>query len=415
MRILLVQSPTGREEAPIYPLGLAFIAGQLKGRRVRSLDLSRERDHTGALRRELDSFAPHVIAVSLRNIDDSSYPVTYSYVQPFAEVMHVLKDWTGTVVVGGTGFSIYPERVMELFPRIDYGVPGEGEVVFPQLMDHLENGSPVDGWDGGRILPWKRSDLDSIEPPDYGILDLSHYPVPDSIGVQSRRGCAYGCTYCTYGYLSGPEFRTRPVEHVLRDVRKLEELGASRFQFVDSVFNAPEEYFLKLLAGLEKTGTNLSWSAWVDEKVTGEQLARMKTAGAVKVDFSPDAITDRGLRMLGKRGRAEELLPAVRAARKAGLQVGVNFFSGNPGEGFFALLRKLFFMLRARLTLGWRDTFVNIGTIRVYAHSPIARQMKKEGRVPPDCDFYRPVFFRGSGPGDWLFRFYQRARRLRHG
>ncbi len=415
MKILLVQSPTGRVEVPIYPLGLAFLAGQLHGHQVRGLDLSMSIGNEEVLAREISEFSPDVTAVSLRNIDDSSYPVTHSYVEPFAGIMGLLEDWKGTVVVGGTGFSIYPGIIMKDFPRIDYGIPGEGEEMLPRLMDHLVKGSPVEGWDGSRLLPWKRTDLHRIAPPDYGALDLSGYPVPDSIGVQSRRGCAYGCTYCTYGYLGGHEFRTRPVEHVLQDIRQLENAGVGRFQFVDSVFNAPEEYFLRLLDALEEMDPDISWSAWLDEKVTPEQLRRMKAAGAVKVDFSPDAITDRGLRMLGKRGRAAELLPVVRAARSAGLQVGVNFFNGNPGEGLGAFLRKILFMLRTRLTLGWKDTFVNIGTIRVYAHSPMSEQMRSRGMVPGDCDFFRPVFWRGCGPGDWLYRLFQKARRLRHG
>jgi radical SAM superfamily enzyme YgiQ (UPF0313 family) len=205
------------------------------------------------------------------------------------------------------------------------------------------------------------------------------------------------------------------VERVIKDVKQLESLGVGRFQFVDSVFNAPEDYFLELLEALEKAELKIEWSAWLDEKVTPDQLRRMRSAGAVKVDFSPDAITDRGLRLLGKRGRASELFPAVRAARKAGLQVGVNFFNGNPGEGLMAFLLKMFFMFRARLLLGWRDTFVNIGTIRVYAHSPMAGSMISRGQVPRDADFYQPVFWRRAGPGDWLYRFFQMVRRLRHG
>ena len=415
LRILLVQSPTGRPEMPIYPLGLAFIAGQLKGHLLRGLDLSLGGDGPRRLEEALDDFRPHLVGISLRNIDDSSYPVTHSYIEPFAGIMETLLDWEGKVVVGGTGFSIYPGIILEEFPRIDFGIPGEGEEIFPELVGFLEEGGSIEGWDGGRLLPWVRSDLGSLKLPDYGLLELSDYPSPDSIGVQSRRGCAYRCRYCTYGYLSGRDFRTRPVEHVVRDIRALEKMGVEQFQFVDSVFNAPEDYFISLLEALEKAGPQISWSAWVDEKVRPDHLVRMSSAGCVKVDFSPDAITDRGLRLLGKRGRARELLPAVRAARRAGLKVGINFFNGNPGEGIFAFIRKLFFMLRTRLTLGWSDTFVNIGTIRVYEHSALADQMRDDGSVPADCDFYGPVFYRAAGPADWLYRIFQRMRRSRHG
>ena len=415
MRILLVQSPTGRSEAPIYPIGLAFIAGQLMLHELRGLDLSFDNNYRALLTDAIESFRPEAIALSLRNIDDSSYPVTYSYVNPFSDIMDVLESWEGIVIAGGTGFSIYPEIIMERFTRIDYGIPGEGEEMFPELIDHLEKGTTIEGWSGGRMLPWKQTDLSRLSPPDYRFIDISRYTVPDSIGVQSRRGCAFNCSYCTYSYLSGSGFRCRSVDKVIRDIRELEQLGVSRFSFIDSVFNAPENYFEELLRALEKSDCCISWSAWLDQNVTRSQLVRMKAAGAVKVDFSPDAITDKGLNKLSKRGKAADLLPAVTFARRAGLQVGINFFNGNPGEGFLAFLRKLWFMFRVRSTLGWKSTFVNIGTIRVYAHSPLAGYMKSKGIVDENCTFFEPVFFRSQGPGDWLFRLFQRLRRLKHG
>ncbi|MCK4806806.1 MAG: radical SAM protein [Candidatus Aegiribacteria sp.] len=415
MKILLVQSPTGRSEAPIYPVGLAFIAGQLSRHELKGLDLSLNNNYRAPLRNAIESFSPEVIAVSLRNIDNSSYPITYSYIKPFSDMMDVLESWEGTVIVGGTGFSIYPEIILERFPRIDYGIPGDGEVVFPELIDHLEKGTTIEGWRGGRMLPWKQADLNSLSSPDYRFIDISRYTVPDSIGVQSRRGCAFNCSYCTYSYLSGSSFRGRSVDKVIRDIRELEHLGVSQFQFVDSIFNAPEDYFEELLSALEESDCGITWSAWLDQNVTPPQLERMKAAGAIKVDFSPDAITDKGLKKLAKRGKAADLLPAVTSARRAGLQVEINFFNGNPGEGFWAFLRKIWFMFRVRFTLGWKSTFINIDTIRVYAHSPLAGYMKRKGIVDEDCTFFEPVFYRSRGPGDWLYRLYQRVRRLRHG
>lgn len=415
LKILLVQSPTGRPEAPIYPIGLAFIAGQLSGHELKGLDLSLGNNYQTLLRDAIESFTPGIVAVSLRNIDDSSYPLTYSYLKPFSEIMDVLGSWEGIVIAGGTGFSIYPQIILERFPRIDYGIPGEGEDMLPELIDHLQSGTAIDGWSGGRMLPWKQADLGRMAPPDYRFIDTSLYTFPDSIGVQSRRGCAFNCSYCTYSFLSGSSFRFRSVDRVIGDIRELEGLGVSQFSFVDSVFNAPEDYFERLLSALEESDFGMSWSAWLDQNVSSSQLMRMKAAGAVKVDFSPDAITDKGLKKLAKRGKAADLLPAVKAARSAGLLVGVNFFNGNPGEGLWAFIRKICFMFRVRLTLGWKSTFVNIGTIRVYAHSPLAGYMIRKGIAPADCNFFEPVFFRSRGPCDWLYRLFQRVRRIRHG
>lgn len=405
-----MQSATGRKETPIFPIGLAYLAGQLENHDVRILDLSLTEGNTASLERELEYFEPEVLGISLRNIDDSTWPVTHSYIPPFTAILESLRSWKGVVVAGGTGFSIYSEVILEQYPRIDFGLPGEGDVVFPQLLAHVNGGVRIPGWDGGRLLPSVPADLAAIRLPDYSVFDMKPYFAGNGVGVQSRRGCPFGCTYCTYGFLSGREFRPRPIGHVVADIENLARLGASNFQFVDSIFNCPGDYFESLLEALEEADTGVRWGAWLDTGVTPEQLDKMTRAGAETVDFSPDAITAKGLRLLGKKNDPRHLYPAVRAARKAGMHVGVNFFNGNPGEGTLALLAKFLFMARARLTLGWSSTFVNLGTIRAYAHSRIAEQMLKEGRVPPDCDFFAPVFYRQSGLSDWLFRLFSKIR-----
>ena len=418
MRVLLLQSPTGRKEPEIFPLGLAFLAGQLGDHSVEALDLAVEASPDRALRKMLETFMPDVAAVSLRNIDDSAYPVTHSYVAPFSHLLGWLEDYDGTVLVGGPGFSIYPRRILADHPRIDLGVVGEAEAALPEILSRLESRKLPRRARAGddRLYDGTHSELDSIAPPRYDILDLSLYPADYAVGVQSRRGCPFGCRYCTYGFLGGRSFRMRPVEDVVADVRRLAGLGAGSFSFVDSVFNHPADYMRSLLDRLEAAPVCLRWSAWLDTDVAFEDLERMRRAGCDKVDFSPDALTGKGLRMLGKRGGFRETLQAVRRARSLDMAVTVNLFQGNPGEeGLPSLVAKLAFMAWARLWLGWSRTVVHIGTIRVYAHSPMAEDLAASGRVPEGCDFYRPVFRRSRGAADLLYRLFQWLRRRRHG
>lgn len=412
MRVLLLQSPTGRAEPRIYPLGLAYLAGALGDHRVEALDLAAEAEPKAVLDGSLRSFRPDVVAVSLRNIDDSAYPRTHSYVRPFARLVGWLEEFEGTVIAGGAGFSIYSARILRDHPRIDIGVVGEAEAVLPGLLRRLEHGeSPP-----RRLVRGERRPLDRLPRPRYDVVDLSPYSMDYAVGVQSRRGCPFGCRYCTYGYLGGRRFRMRPTEAVVEDIAELQRLGIGSFSFVDSVFNHPRDYMVELVGKLESRGCGLRWSAWLDTDVEEKDLRLMARAGCDKVDFSPDALTGRGLRLLGKRGGFGETVRAARLARSLGMFTTINLFAGNPGEeGAGKLILKLLFMVWARLLLGPRSTVVHIGTIRVYAHSPMADEMVASGRVSKDCDFYRPVFHRSRGAADLLYRFFQRVRSLRHG
>lgn len=390
----------------MFPLGLAFLAGQLDRFDVSAVDPSL--DGTESVVRALESRRPDAVAVSLRNIDDSSWPRTWSYLDPFEEIISCLYGFPGTVIVGGPGFSIYAREIMARHPRIDIGIAGEGEEALPEVLSRIAAGSLPES----ALIEAPRADLASISPPRYDILDLKRYEKGFGIGVQSRRGCAFGCAYCTYSFLGGSSFRMRPIRAVLGDIRAISGMGAGSFQFVDSVFNAPAGYFRELVRALADDPPGMSWGAWLDTSVTDEDLAVMAAAGAVKVDFSPDAITKKGMRSLGKRDDPGALWSRVRAARRSGLSVGVNFFVGNPGEGLSALLLKVAFMLRARLLLGWSRTFVNIGTVRVYAHSHLASEMEAAGQAPGG--FLPPVFLEPKGLSAYLFRSYRRLRDGRH-
>jgi anaerobic magnesium-protoporphyrin IX monomethyl ester cyclase len=410
MKVLLVQSPTGRREEPIFPIGLAFLAGQLLDFDVRAMDLSLHEKPVEALASEIRLFEPAAIAISLRNIDDSTWPRTHSYLEAFGTVMEALGNWKGVLIAGGPGFTIYPEVLLRRFPRIDFGVVGEGERALPALLGAIGTGNLPEP-----LLRPERPDLEKLAPPRYDILDLAPYARGFGVGVQSRRGCAFSCSYCTYPHISGSTFRCRPAASVMGDIERLRSLGVRRFQFVDSVFDVPRPYFLELLGALRSLPGGLEWGAWLGTDVDREDLHAMRAAGAAKVDFSPDAITRRGLSLLGKAPSPSKLYSVVREARQAGMAVGVSFFNGNPGEGFAALLAKIAFMLRVRLGLGWRKTFVSIGTIRVYANSEIACEMKGSGAVPSEWDFLDPVFVEPRGPSRWLYRLYSSARECRHG
>jgi radical SAM superfamily enzyme YgiQ (UPF0313 family) len=405
MNVLLIQSPTGRPEAPIYPLGLAFLSSNLKalGHRVCGLDLSLSGDCGEDLRSAVSECSPALVAVSLRNIDDSSWPVTWSYLDAFDEIISELETYKGVVAVGGPGFSIYAKEILSRWPRVDYGVAGDGETALSDLVSALEmNRRPEQ-----RLVHAARLSPESLLNPDYTLFPVGSYAERGAIGVQSRRGCPFGCRYCTYGEIGGRTFRNRPVESVIRDIRQLENLGASSFMFVDSVFDHPVDYAEELVKAIGDSGCGLQWGAWLSETASPGFMERLWESGCRWVDFSPDAVTAKGLRLLGKPRRNRSLYSVVRDARRVGFTVGVNFFNGNPGEGFGGLLLKFMFMLRARLCLGWSRTFVNIGTIRVYPGSPMAKDL------PPETDLMQPVFHAPRGLSGAVFRLFSELRRRR--
>src|SRR5204863_7936443 len=72
-RVLLVSTNRERQPYPVVPNGLACVASALEeaGHDVTFLDLCFERDPEGAAARKAREINPHLIGVSVRNIDHS--------------------------------------------------------------------------------------------------------------------------------------------------------------------------------------------------------------------------------------------------------------------------------------------------------------------------------------------------------
>ncbi|MBI4831367.1 MAG: cobalamin B12-binding domain-containing protein [Candidatus Lindowbacteria bacterium] len=252
MKVLLIQGWLGRREKPIFPLGLCYVASALTSHEIRAVDPNVLEQPMEDLRREIEHFGPDVIGVSLRNVDTTQYRDPFVYFPAFLETVRTCKSAAPDtpVAVGGPGFSIFAEEIMARVSDIDFGVYLEGEESFPELLQHISSPGDVKGiyyredagvkFSGPRNAPGfansgaPRRDFFPMEP---------YLNLPDSIGIQSKRGCALTCAYCTYPFLNGANVRTRPPEQVVDEVESLvANYGVKQFTFTDSVLGSAEKY-----------------------------------------------------------------------------------------------------------------------------------------------------------------------------
>ena len=144
MRVLLISPNREVSPDPVYPLGLASLAAVLKagGIMVKGSDLCFHSDWTKVLEQDLESFRPDCIGLSIRNIDNVTYPRSTAYLPFIKEVVDLCRFKTAApIVVGGSGFTLLPEGVLD-FLGADYGVVGEGEQAFLDLLQKMAGDRP---------------------------------------------------------------------------------------------------------------------------------------------------------------------------------------------------------------------------------------------------------------------------------
>ena len=181
MRVLMVQTPSveGISSERVYPIGIVLLAGCLKGagHDVEIIDMNLQADPFGALKN-----------ASWRIPSARCLPFTPEYRPPWeqehfprpalcrAELRRLCSSISPgtTIIAGGTGFSLFPERLMREVPEIRYGFIGEAERGLPRLLESLDSPPRLKG------LCFQKKGASSLTPPDQD-FDMSAYVPPQDL------------------------------------------------------------------------------------------------------------------------------------------------------------------------------------------------------------------------------------------
>jgi radical SAM superfamily enzyme YgiQ (UPF0313 family) len=346
MRVLLISANREQLPSPVVPLGLLYVAAAIRDRHaVALLDLCFEVDVAGAIARAVAEHQPEVVGLSLRNLHSNAYDGSERLLAEYETVVRAIRAATSApLVLGGTAFSLQPERLMTLLGA-DHGVVGEGESAFGALLDAMAAGEPaprllraaaVAPRDSLTTLARKPAagELDRLAAPARDLIDPRYYVSEGTENVQTKRGCAFLCSYCDYPDLEGRRVRVRDPERIADEMAARAKVpGVSHVFIVDSVFNVPRSHALATCDALIARGAPIPWVCYASPVNLDEELARrMAQAGCVGAEIGTDAGTDAMLARLAKPFRLAE----VRRTRAAFLAAGIadchTFVLGAEGE-----------------------------------------------------------------------------------
>ena len=405
MKVLLAATNLERFPYAVAPLGVLCVAAAARaaGHEVDFLDLGMARSPHRALRNALKAGEYRAVAFGIRNLDNcwAFAPRTYlEEVRGFAET--VRRCFNGPLILGGSGFSVSPEGWMRRL-QADCGVIGEGERAFPEVLSRLEAGRSLQGIDGvivasksgslGEALPTKAIErLGGLSVAAHDLCGYAKYMKRGGyVGVQTKRGCPFGCVYCVYPQLEGRRYRLRPPEAVVEEVESVVVRSKSRhYFFVDSVFNDPRAHALEICRALSRRRLPARWMCFCNPVGFDAELAHaMADAGCSGIEFGLDAVTPKMLAAMGKPFEQEDVRTALGAARDAGLPFLLSMLFGGPGETWADIEEAQSFLNGCATA---NSVFACYG-IRIYEGTSLAEVAVREGSLPPDQDLFEPAYY----------------------
>lgn len=274
----------------------------------------------------------------------------------FALARAIKERYHGVVTVfGGANFDgDMGKEFVRVLPYLDYAVSGEGDRVFPQLVQRVAEGREplglpgVMGRNGGPdVVDNGRAptvhDLDEVPAPDYDeyfetLFRLGRERVlgtqPPLLLFETARGCWWGekqhCTFCGLNG-NGMKFRAKSPPEALS---QLEDLASKykivNFEAVDNIMDY--KYLSKLCEPLSECKYDYKIFYEVKANLSPAQLRLMAQAGIHSIQPGIESLSSHVLKLMRKGITMLRNVRLLKWAYYYGMRVGWNILTGFPGE-----------------------------------------------------------------------------------
>ena len=409
---------TNRMTPPIGPLGVEYVAGAARaaGLDVDVVDLCLAGEPDAAVAEHFAAHEPELVGLSFRNVDDCFWPSGQSFLPDLVALVEAIGGLSSApIVLGGVGFSIFAERIVE-HCGADFGIRGDGEGAVVSLLAELRGRRRFGRVPGliwradGRLVANAPAWPETLRLPTAreAIDNAAYFRLGGQAGIETKRGCPRQCLYCADPVAKGTAVRCRPPGEVADEVESLLAQGADVLHLCDGEFNVPAEHASAVCDELirRRLGERVRWYTYMAVLPFDADLAdRMLRAGCVGINFTSDSASETMLRTYGHAHRKDDLARAVRLCRERRIAVMLDLLLGGPGETPETLEESIAFFRQ----IGPDCVGAPLG-MRIYPGTPACDRVAAEGPMESNpsirrayagpVDLLKPTFYISAALGD---------------
>jgi len=288
------------------------------------------------------------------------------------------------VIMGGVHPSILPEEAMQY---ADFVIRGEGDYSLPELLDHIETGTPsvekIKGLSyrkaGGEIVHNPPGEfVENLDELPDGDFSLVHNWKPSIIyPVATSRGCPFGCRFCSVITMFGRKYRFKSVEKVLVDLKRINSVSQATKFFVDDNFTANKQRSKELLRGMIAEGLTSAWVAQVRTDIAKdtELLRLMADSGCHTVHIGFESINPKTLKTYNKGQVFEDIVNCIKTVKDYGLHIHGMFVLGSDDDDVEVIRKTAEFAISSGI-----DT-TQLVPLTPLPGTPLFEEMEAAGRL----------------------------------
>lgn len=418
----------------VYPTGITYLADFIHRRRpdvrqrIVDLSLYPRSERQRVLRETAAEFKPDLVCFSWRDIQifsphegDASLEHAFNFYYSSNPLKRIVASFQGLqnlyryyqdirsnlsypwlmdkefphtrLMIGGGAFTAFADQLIEKLPKGILGILGEGEDAILKVLNNepltderfivRENGSIQKGT---KHTPAMLDSLTVDLPYLTSIFPQYQEYVGECIGVQSKRGCPYDCSFCLYPYIEGKRVRYRPAENVVKDISQYyHQWGARRFWFTDAQFITGKDAYpqcTEILERIIKEGLDIEWSGYIRTSLITADFAKlMVKSGVGDLEVAITAGSQKVLNGMHMGFKLEHLYDGCRHLKNAGFKgrVILNYSLNSPDETEETLLQSIESYKIVASILGEDRVFPLMFFLGVQPNTDLEQRLLSEG------------------------------------
>jgi radical SAM superfamily enzyme YgiQ (UPF0313 family) len=256
------------------------------------------------------------------------------------------------VIFGGIATMLHADEVQL---HADSIFLGEVEGRFGQVLEDLERGKLQPRYDYMHNHP----DINLVGSANREILDRELY---NYRGVQmldlihASRGCKFDCFPCCTGFLGGKAFRPRPIDKVIEE---METIQNNRLFIVDNSLAQDRQWLIDLFTAMAPLKKK-----WVSHPILDDDEV-LKLAADAGAWYVYQAVFD----------TSDTIRNRVKRLKDHGIGIEGTIILGTDDQSEDDIKRLVDFLIEIELDVA------EFTIMTPFPHSPVRRQMEKEGRI----------------------------------
>lgn len=314
--------------------------------------------------REFGNYEPEILDLELYDFDNLSqitdkilsrniFYIGFTTLTPrfpnISRITYELKkaDKDIVTIVGGPHISGRPQDCR--YDGINYGIIGEGEEAFLELLNSLISNKDTSNIDN---LVYKKEDklvinkkrpfiqnLDSLPLPAWDLLDLKNYLDPvffdgPHAGIFTTRGCPQDCLFCASKVTWERKLRYRSIENIIQEIGELvNKWDIKNFYFYDDQFAIKTNRTIELCNKIVSENLNIKYQAQIRADSINKELAiALKKSGCVSAAIGVETGNEEMLKFIRKKETKDQIKNGIKILKEEGVPITASYILGLPGD-----------------------------------------------------------------------------------